>query len=135
MKFWFFVKVSKFVKRIFAGENCSFVSTTDSHASNYDCRIFDSNTQIGCATVDLIDQCTRIGENDPVNQQLLSSMETTFNSLPCMNGSFLHSQQKCCSMKNHGINMDDATTSFALIQKIKNQTLKDVVSRISNNDQ
>lgn len=129
MKFWFFFKVSKFVERIFAGENCSFVS------SNYNCRIFNSNTQIGCASFDLIDQCTRMGENDPVDQELLSSMETTFNSLPCMNGSFLHSQQKCCSLKNHGINMDDATTSFAVIQRIKNQTLKDVVSRNENDDQ
>lgn len=81
-------------------------------------------------TVELIERCAKIDENDTVDLSLLSSIEIIFKSLSCINGSFLMSNGRhtCCSVRNHGINIENAETAFHLIQTMENQTLKSVVS-------
>lgn len=60
----------------------------------------------------------------------MSSIETLFRSLACINGSFLQSNDAhmCCSSKNHGINIADAEIAFGYIRKMENLNLKNVVS-------
>lgn len=87
-------------------------------------------------TVELIEQCAKVGENDTVDMSLMSSIEIIFKSLSCINGSFLVSNDghTCCSAKNHGINIVNAENAFYLIQTMENQTLKSVVSVFCSSD-
>lgn len=61
----------------------------------------------------------------------MSSFETLFRSLACLNGSFLQSGEAhmCCSRKNPGINMDEAEIAFGYIRKMENLSLKNIVSK------
>lgn len=85
-------------------------------------------------SVELIEQCAKVGENDTVDLLLMSSIEIIFKSLSCINGSFLESngEQTCCSVRNHGLNIENAETAFHLIQTMENKTLKNVVSGFLN---
>lgn len=60
----------------------------------------------------------------------MSSVETLFKSLACINGSFLleNDAHMCCTSKNHGLNIADAEIAFGFIRKMENLSLKSVVS-------
>lgn len=65
----------------------------------------------------------------------MSSVETLFKSLACINGSFLklNGQHMCCTSKNPGINVADAEIAFDIIRKMENSSLKSIVSNDSSN--
>lgn len=92
--------------------------------------MFRSNTQIESLSIDLAKHCSSIGKDETVDLQLMSSIETLFRSLACINGSFLQPNDKhmCCSSKNHGIDIADAEIAFGYIRKMENLNLKNVVS-------
>lgn len=128
---------TSYVKRVFAGGNRSFATITrDSNENLYDSRIYESNTQIECMTIDLIKSCAQIDENAWAELSLMTSMEYIFKNVACINASFLlaNDEHNYCSVKNHGLNIEDATAAFKLIQTIKKETLKEIVSffRFSN---
>lgn len=52
------------------------------------------------------------------------------SSLPCLNGSFLVSNDGhfTCSRNNHGINFDIAAQCFDAIKSIRHKKLKEMVS-------
>uniref|UniRef100_A0A0N4ZYG9 HECT domain-containing protein n=1 Tax=Parastrongyloides trichosuri TaxID=131310 RepID=A0A0N4ZYG9_PARTI len=70
-----------------------------------------------------------IKKND--NIELIAILENIFTSISAMNGSFLFSDDRKfnCSLKNHGINLDEAMESFDLIMKLRdvNHTVVDVI--------
>lgn len=59
----------------------------------------------------------------------MTSIETLFRSLACLNGSFLkpNDEHVCCTIKNHGLNVADAENAFVNIRKIENLSLKSIV--------
>lgn len=82
-------------------------------------------------SISLAKHCASIEKDGTVDLQLMSSIETLFRSLACINGSFLQSNDAhmCCSLKNHGLNIGDAEIAFGYIRKMENSNLKNVVSR------
>lgn len=92
--------------------------------------IFRSNTQIESLSISLAKHCASIEKDETVDLQLMSSVETLFRSLACLNGSFLQSNEAhmCCTSKNHGLNIADAEIAFGYIRKMENLNLKNVVS-------
>lgn len=121
---------TSYVKRIFAGGDRSFaIITSDSNENLYDSRIYRPNNQIECMTVDLIKSCTQIDKNARADLLLMTSMENIFKNVACINASFLlpNDEHNCCSMRNYGLNIEDATTAFKLIQTIKKETFKEIV--------
>lgn len=88
-----------------------------------------SHAQIETFTVHLAKHCTEIGKDETVDLTLMSTIETLFRGLACLNGSFLQSNEAhmCCSVKNHGLNMADAETAFSHIRKMENLSLKNIV--------
>lgn len=91
-----------------------------------------SNAQIESMSISLLQQCANIHNDETVDLTLMSSIETLFRSLACLNGSFLQSNDAhmCCSTKNHGLNLSDAEIAFGCIRKMENLSLKNVVSEI-----
>lgn len=89
------------------------------------------NSQIESLSVNLVKHCTSIGKDETVDLTLMTSLETLFRSLACLNGSFLkeNDEHMCCSTKNHGLNMADAETAFGYIRKMENLSLKNIVRR------
>ncbi|XP_031633255.1 probable E3 ubiquitin-protein ligase HERC4 isoform X3 [Contarinia nasturtii] len=118
-----------FVKQIFSGGDRSFAYTTTDNTNSYDSRIFEPSTQIAIFTISLAEHCATIEKNETVDDTLMSSIETLFRSLACINGSFLKSNDAhmCCSSKNHGLNMVDAELAFGHIRKMENVTLKEMI--------
>lgn len=66
----------------------------------------------------------------PVDQDVISFLETAFKSLACLNGSFLLEDDRhyYCTSKHHGIDVKLAENAFDLISKIENETIQDLVS-------
>lgn len=95
---------------------------------------FRSNTQIETLSINLVKHCATIGKDETVDLTLMTSIETLFRSLACLNGSFLQQSNNahmCCTMKNHGINMADAEIAFGYIRKLENLSLKSIVRVLS----
>ncbi|XP_055315048.1 probable E3 ubiquitin-protein ligase HERC4 isoform X2 [Sitodiplosis mosellana] len=120
---------SSFVKRIFSGGDRSFAFTSSDNTNSYDSRILESNTQIESLSISLAKHCASIGKDETVDLQLMSSIETLFRSLACINGSFLqpNDAHMCCTSKNHGVNIADAEIAFGYIRKMENLNLKNVI--------
>lgn len=79
--------------------------------------------------MNLAEHCARIEKDETVDLTLMSSIETLFRSLACINGSFLQSNDThmCCTTRNHGLNMADADIAFGYIRKMENLSLKNIV--------
>lgn len=100
----------------------------------FDCREIDPRTQILTLTVDYVKSLTTIPSNSPVDQDILSFLETYFKSLSCFNGSFLldHERHYYCTSKHHGVDMEVAEEVFTLIGRIENDSIKELVSIIGD---
>lgn len=61
----------------------------------------------------------------------MTSIETLFRSLACVNGSFLkpNDEHMCCTIKNHGLDIADAEVAFGYIRKMENLSLKSIVRK------
>lgn len=102
----------------------------DSKVPPYDCRDYEPQTQILTLTHDYVKNLLRIPSDGPVDQEVLSFLETVFKSLSCINGSFLLDDDRhyYCTSKHHGIDLEEVETTFSLIGKIENRSIKDLVS-------
>lgn len=94
-----------------------------------DYREYDPRTQILTVTNTYIKSLLRMSSEKPVDQDVISFLETAFKSLACLNGSFLLEDDRhyYCTSKHHGIDMRLAENAFDLISKIENQTIQDLV--------
>lgn len=94
-----------------------------------DYREYDPRTQILTVTTTYIKSLLRMSNEKPVDQDVISFLETAFKSLACLNGSFLLEDDRhyYCTSKHHGIDMRLAENAFDLISKIENETIQDLV--------
>ncbi|KAJ8938616.1 hypothetical protein NQ314_011425 [Rhamnusium bicolor] len=119
------------VHRIFSGGDHCFVSVInqDSKVPPYDCREYEPQTQILTLSHDYVKNLLRIPNDGPVDQEVLSFLETVFKSLSCINGSFLLDDDKhyYCTSKHHGVDLEQAIATFSLIGKIENGSIKDLI--------
>lgn len=116
---------------VLGGDHC-FVSVINQEEkiSPFDCRDIDPKTQILTISLEFVKNLLNISCNSPVDQDILSFLETYFKSLSCLNGSFLlaNDMHYYCTSKHHGVDMDLAEEIFTLIGRIENQSIKDLVS-------
>lgn len=105
--------------------------TCDYYVFSFCCIFYHRpNTQIETLSTNLAKLCASIDKDETVDLALMSSIETLFRSLACINGSFLLSNDAhmCCNLKNHGLNIADAEIAFEFIRKMENLSLKNIVS-------
>lgn len=97
----------------------------------YDCRDYDPQMQILSITNSYIKTLLRVPTNRPVDQEVISFLETAFKSLACLNGSFLLEDDKhyYCTSKHHGVDMAVAENTFDIIGKIENESIQNLVRR------
>ncbi|KAL1509492.1 hypothetical protein ABEB36_004214 [Hypothenemus hampei] len=118
------------IHRIFAGGDHCFVSVfpQGTKMPPYDCRDHDPRTQILTITYSYMKTLLRINKR-PVDQEVISFLETAFKSLACLNGSFLLEDDKhyYCTSKHHGVDMSVAESTFDLIGKIENETIQNLI--------
>lgn len=102
----------------------------DEKVSPFDCRDIDPKTQILSLTLDYVTNLLSIPSNGPVDQDILSFLETYFKSLSCLNGSFLldNDRHYYCTSKHHGLDMNIAEEIFTFIGRIENGSVTDLVS-------
>lgn len=81
-------------------------------------------------TVELAKACADVGRDETVDLDLMSSVETVFKSLSCLNGSFLTEDDAHanCSKRNPGVDIAKVERTFEYIRKMENESLKSVVS-------
>lgn len=93
-----------------------------------------SRTQIASITVELAKECADVKKNETVDLDLMSSVETIFKSLSCLNGSFLtdNDEHANCSKRNSGVDIVKVEEAFEYIRKMENENLKSVVSVVVN---
>lgn len=89
-------------------------------------------TQIAFFSVGLAENCAKVGKEETVDMELLTTIETVFKSLACINGSFLSKNDRhlCCSKRNSGVDFAEAEKAFDIIRKMENDNLKTIVSAI-----
>uniref|UniRef100_A0A336LYC2 CSON004352 protein n=1 Tax=Culicoides sonorensis TaxID=179676 RepID=A0A336LYC2_CULSO len=125
------------VKRIFSGGDRSFVLVFDKNGGGEhdilpdDLRLYEPNTQICTLTFDLSKQLKDLEVDAPVDLELLSIIEVIFKHQACLNGSFLISNDdkhfNCCTSKNHAVDIKSASESFENIQKVENDSIKNLI--------
>ncbi|XP_044727132.1 probable E3 ubiquitin-protein ligase HERC4 isoform X2 [Chrysoperla carnea] len=119
------------VRSIFAGGDHCFVTVTHpkSGIAPNDYRMFEPHTQILNITFDKLKQCENLSVEATVDQDLLSYLEITFRSLACINASFMLANEEhyCCTSKRHGVNLKAAEDGFAIIARLENNSVKDLI--------
>ncbi|XP_050295958.1 probable E3 ubiquitin-protein ligase HERC4 isoform X2 [Anthonomus grandis grandis] len=119
------------IQRIFAGGDHCFVSVVpqEKKIPPYDCRDYDPQTQILTVTPSYLKTLLRIPLVGPVDQDVISFLETVFKSLACLNGSFLLEDDRhyYCTSKHHGLDMIKAENTFDLIGKIENESIQNLI--------
>lgn len=90
---------------------------------------FSQRTQIICLSPEIAKMCAAASKEDSLDSDLMSSVEVLFKSLACFNASFLreNGDNLSCSAKFSGVNITLAQETFALLKKIENETLKQLV--------
>lgn len=70
-----------------------------------------------------------VQQDDTIDMDLITTVETAFKSLACINGSWLLSNDLhfCCTSKHMGVDMNAAENTFDNIRKIEHDTLKQVI--------
>ncbi|XP_045467862.1 probable E3 ubiquitin-protein ligase HERC4 isoform X2 [Harmonia axyridis] len=119
------------IQRIFAGGDRSIVLVHNSGTNNspYDCRQYDTASQIEEIDFDYMSKYLSFKDDMIVDQEFLTYLEGVFKSLQCINGSFLlpGNAHYCCTSRNHGINMKLADKCFLLIGKYENTRIKGII--------
>lgn len=98
----------------------------------YDCRDIHPQTQILTLTLEYTNDLLSIPCDSPVDQEVLSFLETYFKSLSCMNGSFLlcNNRHYYCTSNHHGVDMELTEKIYSVIGRIENSSIKDMVSNL-----
>ncbi|CAG9769467.1 unnamed protein product [Ceutorhynchus assimilis] len=117
------------IHRIFAGGDHCFVSVVpqEKKVPAYDSREYDPQTQILTITYSYIKTLLRIPTKGPVDQEVISFLETAFKSLACLNGSFLIDEHYYCTSKHHGVDLQMAEKIFSDIGKIENESIQNLI--------
>ncbi|XP_076250382.1 HECT and RLD domain containing E3 ubiquitin ligase 4 isoform X1 [Rhynchophorus ferrugineus] len=119
------------IQRIYAGGDHCFVSVVpqEKKIPPYDCREYSPETQILSISSSFIKTLLKISCKQPVDQDVLSFLETAFKSMACLNASFLMDDQKhyYCTSKHHGIDMQCAEETYDLIGKIENESIQNLI--------
>lgn len=119
------------VKHIYSGGDRSCVRATEvsDESEADDFRVHDAITQVCVLTTDLTKTLKNLPVETQVDLELLSMIETIFKHQACLNGSFLHPNDKhfCCSSKSPGVDIAEATLAFENIQKIENESVKSLI--------
>ncbi|XP_054285164.1 probable E3 ubiquitin-protein ligase HERC4 isoform X2 [Macrosteles quadrilineatus] len=119
------------VKRIYAGGDQCFVTVTrqKDKVAPEDLRILDESSQILTLSQDKLTACQKQPTDSPVDQDLLTYLETVLSNWACLNGSFLlkNDDHYCCTSRHHGVNLNEADECFHTISRIENETLKDLI--------
>ncbi|KAG8311112.1 putative E3 ubiquitin-protein ligase herc4 [Homalodisca vitripennis] len=94
-----------------------------------DLRILDRESQVWTLTLDKLLTCQNQPVNTPVDQDLLTYLETVLSSWTCLNASFLlqNDAHYCCTSRHHGINLTEAGECFKAISRIEHESLKDLI--------
>ncbi|XP_052871929.1 probable E3 ubiquitin-protein ligase HERC4 isoform X2 [Anopheles cruzii] len=118
----------RIVNRMFSGGDQCFVSMFSSEESD-DYRQYDKNTQILSLSLQLGRELAELKPEETVELDLMSSVETIFKSLACLNGSLLlpNDQHFCCTSKHPGLDMEAATETFDLVRKIEHESLRQLI--------
>ncbi|KAF7994791.1 hypothetical protein HCN44_004263 [Aphidius gifuensis] len=119
------------VRHIFSGGNHCFVTVTkrEENIEPDDCRILDASTQILTITEKHINTCQKIPMGAPLDHELLTYLETIFQSQACINASFLlpNDEHYGCSSKHSGVDFEQASRYFGLISDIQNNTIRELI--------
>uniref|UniRef100_A0A1B6KH92 HECT domain-containing protein n=2 Tax=Graphocephala atropunctata TaxID=36148 RepID=A0A1B6KH92_9HEMI len=94
-----------------------------------DLRILDRESQVWTLTLDKFLACQNQPVDTPVDQDLLTYLETVLSSWTCLNASFLlkNDAHYCCTSRHHGINLVEAGECFKAISRIEHESLKDLI--------
>lgn len=78
----------------------------------------------------MAETCASLSQQDTVDLDLMTLIETLFRSQACINASFLHENMGnlCCTSRYPGVNVGLAEQAFHIIQNLENESLKEVVS-------
>ncbi|XP_030753015.1 probable E3 ubiquitin-protein ligase HERC4 isoform X2 [Sitophilus oryzae] len=119
------------IHRIFAGGDHCYVSVVpqDKKIPNYDCREYSPDTQILSIQNSFVKTLLKIPSKQPVDQDVLSILETAFKSLACLNASFLLEDEKhyYCTSKHHGVDIKCAEDTYDLIGKIEHESIQSLI--------
>lgn len=102
----------------------------DLNVPPFDCRDIDPRSQILTLTDDYLKTILRISPKANVDHDVWSFLETIFKSLSCLNGSFLlaNDEHYYCTSRHHGVDIQTTETTYSLIGKIENKSIKELVS-------
>lgn len=83
--------------------------------------------------MDLAETCASISNENTIDMELMTTLETIFKSQACINASFIYESDVDNSRTSRysGVNMELAEKAFHYVQKLENETLKQVVSKKS----
>ncbi|XP_011152046.1 probable E3 ubiquitin-protein ligase HERC4 isoform X1 [Harpegnathos saltator] len=119
------------VKHIFSGgDHCfAIVTLREDNIEPDDCRILGSTSQILTVTEEQLAACQRVPAESLVDHELITYLETVFRSQACINGSFLRANDAHygCSRKHHGVDIDSAIKLYAIISKLENKTIQELI--------
>lgn len=88
-----------------------------------------STTQILTLKMELISSLAEIENSSKVDIDVLQTIETIFRSQNCINASFLLNNREnlFCSSKCSGLNIKTAMECFEMLQKVENESVKDLI--------
>ncbi|XP_069702468.1 probable E3 ubiquitin-protein ligase HERC4 isoform X3 [Periplaneta americana] len=119
------------VRRIYSGGDHCFATVThlEDNIPADDFRVYSASTQILSITQSIIDQCEHASSSEMVDQDLMSYLETVFNSLACVNCSFLlpDDEHYCCTSRHHGVSLPLAEKCFTSISRVENESIKELI--------
>ncbi|CAH2991766.1 unnamed protein product [Chilo suppressalis] len=114
--------------KVFAGGDHSFLLLNSDKAST-DFRNPDNSKQILTMSIAKLATCEVFKDNDVVNQDLMTYLETVFGSIACVNGSFLlgNNAHFGCNTKTPGVDLKKAEEAFSMISRYENTSIKELI--------
>ncbi|XP_034237400.1 probable E3 ubiquitin-protein ligase HERC4 [Thrips palmi] len=120
------------VKKIAAGgDHCfALVTLPQEQILPDDFRLFSPHTQVLTLQQKYLQDCEKYGADSQVDLELITYLETVFNSQACFNASFLmkNDYHYCCTSKHHGVEIEEAESFFSAIGRIEHNTIKDIIA-------
>ncbi|XP_053977184.1 probable E3 ubiquitin-protein ligase HERC4 isoform X1 [Hylaeus volcanicus] len=119
------------VRHIFTGGDHCFATVVPrkDNIEPDDCRILESVYQILEINEEQLMACQRVPQSSPIDHDLMTYLQTVFESEACINGSFLlnNDNHYGCSSKQHGLDLERASRSFGIIRELDNNTIQELI--------
>ncbi|KAL1117573.1 hypothetical protein AAG570_003888 [Ranatra chinensis] len=119
------------INKLYAGGDHCFVTVTPKHRNipSEDFRVLPQDSQVWVITLERMLECEAIPADSPVDQELMTYLETVLSSQCCINGSFLQKCEMhyCCTSRHHGLDMAVAENCFKVISRSQNESIKNLV--------